>query len=251
MAEAQPRAVDPLQQEVDAIHRKGALGVLAEVAGPGGRTVARAGSADAGSGRPMPWDGRFRIGSATKTFTAAVVLRLVEKGRLSLDDTVEHWLPGVVRGHGNDGRLITVRQLLRHTSGLRDVAPAIAALNSAPGYHAERFRTYTPDQLMRIAMSDSPKLPPGKGWAYSNTNYILAAMIIEVVTGRSWAREVEARIISPLGLSDTTVPSTGPLVRGPHAHGYAGSALARTPTSRRSTRAWPSDPARSSARRTT
>ncbi|MFJ2276348.1 serine hydrolase domain-containing protein [Streptomyces sp. NPDC087866] len=221
VAAAQPRAVDPLQREVDAIHRTGALGVLAEVSAPGGSTVARAGSADAGSGGPMPWDGRFRIGSATKTFTAAVVLQLVEKGRMSLDDTVEHWLPGVVRGHGNDGRLITVRQLLRHTSGLRDVAPGIAALNSAPGYRAERFRTYTPGELVRIAVSDSPKFPPGKGWSYSNTNYVLAAMIIEKVTGRSWAREVQARIISPLGLSGTSVPGTFPFVRGPHAHGYA------------------------------
>ncbi|WUS97913.1 beta-lactamase family protein [Streptomyces sp. NBC_00708] len=221
VAAAQPRAADPLQREVDAIHRTGALGVLAEVSAPGGRTVARAGSADAGSGRPMPWDGRFRIGSATKTFTAAVVLQLVEKGRMSLDDTVEHWLPGVVRGHGNDGRLITVRQLLRHTSGLRDVAPAIAALNSAPGYRAERFRTYTPGELVRIAVRDAPKFPPGKGWSYSNTNYVLAAMIIEEVTGRSWAREVEARIIRPLGLSGTSVPRTFPFVPGPHAHGYA------------------------------
>ncbi|MEW1891996.1 serine hydrolase domain-containing protein [Streptomyces sp. NPDC085659] len=218
---AQPRSADPLQRQVDAIHGTGAVGVLAEVSGPGGRSAARVGTAVAGSRIPMPWNGRFRIGSATKTFTAAVVLQLVGENRMSLDDTVERWLPGVVRGHGNDGRRITVRQLLQHTSGLRDVAPEIAALNSAAGYRAERFRTYTPGELVRLAVSDAPRFPPGKGWSYSNTNYVLAAMIIEEVTGRSWAREVKARIIRPLGLSGTSVPGTFPLVRGPHAHGYA------------------------------
>ncbi|MFG2568409.1 serine hydrolase domain-containing protein [Streptomyces sp. NPDC048567] len=218
---APPRPADPLQRQVDAIHGTGALGVLAEVSAPGGRRAARAGEAEAGSWRPMPWNGRFRIGSATKTFTAAVVLQLVGEGRMSLDDTVERWLPGVVRGHGNDGRRITVRQLLRHTSGLRDVAPEVAALNSAAGYRAERLRTYTPGELVRLAVSDAPRFPPGRGWSYSNTNYVLAAMIIEEVTGRSWAREVKARIIRPLGLSGTSVPGTSPLVLGPHAHGYA------------------------------
>ncbi|WP_328901090.1 beta-lactamase family protein [Streptomyces sp. NBC_00441] len=220
-AASQPRPADPLQRQVDAIHGTGAVGVLAEVSGPGGRTTARAGTAVAGSRTPMPWNGRFRIGSATKTFTAAVVLQLVGEGRMSLDDTVERWLPGVVRGHGNDGRLITVRQLLRHTSGLRDVAPEVASLNSAAGYRAERFRTYTPGELVRLAVGDEPKFPPGKGWSYANTNYVLAAMIVEKATGRSWAHEVRARIIRPLGLNSTSVPGSLPLIRGPHAHGYA------------------------------
>ncbi|MFJ7628560.1 serine hydrolase domain-containing protein [Streptomyces sp. NPDC097595] len=218
---APPRPADPLQRQVDAIHGTGAVGVLAEVSGPGARSIARAGAAVAGTRKPMPWNGRFRIGSATKTFTAAVVLQLVGEGRVSLDDTVERWLPGVVRGHGNDGRLITVRQLLQHTSGLRDVAPEISALNSAAGYRAERFRTYTPGELVRLAVSDAPRFPPGKGWSYSNTNYVLAAMIVERVTGRSWAHEVKARIIRPLGLSGTSVPGVLPFVPGPHAHGYA------------------------------
>ncbi|WP_203598131.1 serine hydrolase domain-containing protein [Streptomyces sp. SID7909] len=218
---AQPRPADPLQRQVDAIHGTGAVGVLAEVSGPGARSTARAGAAVAGTRKPMPWNGRFRIGSATKTFTAAVVLQLVGEGRVSLDDTVERWLPGVVRGHGNDGRLITVRQLLQHTSGLRDVAPEIASLNGAAGYRAERFRTYAPGELVRLAVSHAPNFPPGEDWSYANTNYVLAAMIVEKVTSRSWAREVEARIIRPLGLSGTSVPGALPFIPGPHAHGYA------------------------------
>ncbi|MFF5125856.1 serine hydrolase domain-containing protein [Streptomyces syringium] len=218
-AAAKPRPADPLQRQVEAIHDTGAVGVHAEVTSPGARHSAYAGTAAMNTRRPMPRDGRFRIGSATKTFTATVVLQLVGEGRMSLEDTVEQWLPGVVRGNGNDGSRITVRQLLQHTSGIPDVEPEIPALNSADGYRAERFRTYTPEELVGLAMRQKPS--PGAGWSYSNTNYILAAMIIHKVTGRSWAREVKDRIIRPLGLRDTSTPGVFPSILGPHARGYA------------------------------
>ncbi|MDT0342417.1 serine hydrolase domain-containing protein [Streptomyces sp. DSM 44938] len=215
---AQPRGADSLQQQVDAIHDTGAVGVFAEVTSPGTQDTARAGTAEIGTDRPMPQDGRFRIGSAAKTFTAAVVLQLVEDGEMSLDDTVEQWLPGVVRGNVYDGSRITVRQLLQHTSGLPDILPEIAALNSADGYRAERFRTYAPEELVALAMRQPP---PDSEWSYSNINYVLAAMIIHEVTGRSWAQEVNDRIIRPLGLEDTSAPYAFPFILGPHARGYA------------------------------
>ncbi|MES4884670.1 serine hydrolase domain-containing protein [Streptomyces sp. NPDC000349] len=218
-AAANPRPADPLQRQVEAIHDTGAVGVHAEVTSPEARDSAYAGTAAMNTRRPMPRDGRFRIGSATKTFTATVVLQLVGEGRMSLEDTVEQWLPGVVRGNGNDGSRITVRQLLQHTSGIPDVGPEIPALNSADGYRAERFRTYAPEELVGLALRQ--KASPGAGWSYSNTNYILAAMIIHKVTGRSWAREVKGRIIRPLGLRDTSTPGVFPFVLGPHAQGYA------------------------------
>ncbi|MBP2405068.1 D-alanyl-D-alanine carboxypeptidase precursor [Streptomyces netropsis] len=218
-AAAKPRPAHPLQRQVEAIHDSGAVGVHAEVTSPGARDSAYAGTAAMNTRRPMPRDGRFRIGSATKTFTATVVLQLVGEGRMSLEDTVEQWLPGVVRGNGNNGSQITVRQLLQHTSGIPDVRPEISALNSADGYRAERFRTYTPEELVGLAMRQ--KSSPGAGWSYSNTNYILAAMIIPKVTGRSWAREVKDRIIRPLELRDTSTPGVFPFILGPHAHGYA------------------------------
>ncbi|MFI6962020.1 serine hydrolase domain-containing protein [Streptomyces sp. NPDC050255] len=228
-AAADPHHADPLQRRVDAILDTGVVGVSAEVTSPGTRTrsVARAGVAERGTRKPMPPGGRFRIGSATKTFTAAVVLQLVGEGRLSLEDTVERWLPGVVRGSGLDGSRITVRQLLQHTSGIPEVLPEIAALNSADGYRAERFRTYTPEELAGLAGLAGPAtrrsedVPTEAAWSYSNTNYILAAMIIREVTGRSWDREVEDRIIRPLGLSGTSTPGTSPFIPGPHAHAYA------------------------------
>ncbi|MFF1922179.1 serine hydrolase domain-containing protein [Streptomyces sp. NPDC058221] len=220
-AAAKPQPTDPLQQQVDAIHDTGVVGALAEVSSPDTHDVARAGTAKSGTGMPMPWNGRFRIGSATKTFTAAVVLQLVGEGRLSLEDSVEHWLPGVVQGNGNDGSRITVRQLLQHTSGVPEVLPAIPALNGATGYEAERLRTYTPEEVVGLAMRHSPEFAPGTDWSYSNTNYVLAAMIIHKVTGRSWETGVRDRIIRPLGLSDTSTPRTFPLIPGPHAQGYA------------------------------
>ncbi|MFD9545273.1 serine hydrolase domain-containing protein [Streptomyces sp. NPDC060022] len=220
-AVAKPQRTDPLQQQVDAIHDTGTVGVSAEVTSPGTHDSARAGTAGTGTRRPMPRNGRFRIGSATKTFTAAVVLQLVGEGRMSLEDTVEQWLPGVVRGNGNDGSRITVRQLLQHTSGIRDVGPEVPALNSADGYRAERFRTYTPEELVGMAMRHTPRFDPGKGWSYSNTNYVLAAMIIHKASGRSWAREVRDRVIRPLGLRDTSTPGSFPFILGPHAQAYA------------------------------
>lgn len=220
-AVAKPQRADPLQERVNAIRDSGAVGVFAETAAPGTRDTARAGTAERGTTKPMPRHGRFRIGSATKTFTATVVLQLVGEGRLSLDDTVEKWLPGLVQGNGYDGGAITVRQLLRHTSGIQDTLPWIPALNSAKGYRAERFRTYTPEELVGLAMRKPPAFRPDRGWSYSNTNYVLAAMIIRKVTGRSWAREVNARIIRPLGLKGTSAPGEFPFIRGPHARAYA------------------------------
>ncbi|MEU1150979.1 serine hydrolase domain-containing protein [Streptomyces sp. NPDC005863] len=215
-----PGPDDSLQREVEAIHRTGAVGVAADVTSTGGHDTARAGTAEAGGPRAMPRNGRFRIGSTTKTLTASVVLRLVGEGRLSLDDTVERWLPGVVRGNGWDGERITVRQLLRHTSGITDPPPP-PALKSAEGYRAERFRTYRPRQMVEMGLRESRPAPGVPGWAYSNTNYVLAAMIVEKVTGHSWEHEVERRIIRPLGLRDTGVSRTYPFIAGRHAAAYA------------------------------
>ena len=212
---------DLLQQEADAIHDTGVVSVLASVTGPDGRRNARSGVADTSTGQAVPLDAEFRIASVTKTFVATVVLQLAGEGRLSLDDTVAHWLPGVVEGNGNDGSRITIRELLQHASGIYDYAKDLPAPASAAGFQANRFRTYTPQQLVALAMRHQPNFPPGTGVSYSNTGYILLGMIIDRVTGRSWADEVNARIIRPLGLRHTSTPGTFPFIRGPHAEGYS------------------------------
>jgi D-alanyl-D-alanine carboxypeptidase len=196
--------------------------VLASVATPRGTRSAAAGVADTATSAPVPLDAEFRIGSATKTFVATVVLQLVGEHRLSLSDTVAHWLPGVVEGNGNDGASITVRELLQHTSGIYDYLRDTPVVANVAGYEANRMRTYTPQELVALAMQHPPYFPPGTGLAYSNTNYVLLGMIIDQVTGHSWADEVHKRIIAPLGLRHTSTPGTFPFVAGPHAEGYSG-----------------------------
>ncbi|MFB9832353.1 serine hydrolase domain-containing protein [Actinoallomurus acaciae] len=209
---------EQLQRDVDAVRATGVVGVLGEADTGAGRLMARSGVADLTSRAPMPWDGHFRIGSATKTFTATVVLQLVGDRRLSLDDTVEKWLPGVVKDNGNDGRRITIRELLQHTSGLHDYLTRPAA--SPREWRQERLRTWRPGQLVARAMRHRPDFAPGTRWSYSNTNYVLAGMIIHKVTGHSWQWEIQRRILTPLNLRHTTTPGARPYVPDPHAEAY-------------------------------
>ncbi|MDX2558878.1 serine hydrolase [Streptomyces sp. TX20-6-3] len=172
---------------------------------------------------------RFRVGSITKTFVATVLLQLQAEGRLDLDDPVEKWLPGVVRGNGHDGREITVRQLLNHTSGVYSVTsdPGFQEKIFGPGFLKHRYDRWTPRQLVDIAMTHAPDFAPGTDWNYSNTNYVLAGMVIEKVTGRPYGKAVENRIIKPLKLRATSVPGTD--VRMPKPSSPAWSTLSADP----------------------
>ncbi|WP_380282590.1 serine hydrolase domain-containing protein [Kitasatospora purpeofusca] len=184
-----------------------------------GRTVWKGaqGVGDFSTGAEPSANGRFRIASVTKTFVATVVLQLVGEGRFGLDDSVESLLPGAVPGGGS----ITVRQLLNHTSGLFDYTedPAIG-VDHETWLREGRWRSWTPQQLLAVANSHPPYSAPGTGWRYANTNYLLAGMIVERVTGRDWRREVERRIIDRLGLTGTSMPVHATGIRGPHAHTY-------------------------------
>lgn len=150
----------------------------------------------------------FRAGSVTKTFIATVVLQLADEHRLSLSDTVEKHLPGLVRGAGNDGRALTLRSLLNHTSGLYDFAKDTGG--TVP---------VTPRQALRIALTHSPA-DPGR-FTYSNTNYALLGLVVEHVTGHSYATEAERRIISPLRLTGTSFPGSRTSLPSPHGRAYA------------------------------
>lgn len=209
------------QEQVDAVQRTGTVGVLARSTGPRGVQYATAGVADAETNRKARPGDKFRIASATKTYVATVVLQLVGEGRLSLDDTVEDVLPGVVSGNGNDGSAITVRQLLNHTSGLFNYTADFPALTGIDAYEEGRYTTWTDEQLVGIAMRHAPDFEPGARWSYSNTNYTLAGMIIKKITGHSWQREVTERVIRPLGLRDTLTPTTSSRIPGSHLKGYS------------------------------
>jgi D-alanyl-D-alanine carboxypeptidase len=202
-------AGDPatLQQQLDRVVEAGTPGVVGLVR-IGGRTWQGAsGLGDRGANRPARPGDRFRIGSVTKSFVATLVLQLVGEGRLSLDDNLERWLPGLVPG----GEKITVRQLLNHTSGLYNYT-------DDPPEPPRRFR---PQELVAIAAGHKPLFAPGTEFSYSNTNYILAGLVVERVTGWRLANQLEQRILQPLGLDDTELPTTQREVAGPHVRGYA------------------------------
>ncbi|MFJ2771119.1 serine hydrolase domain-containing protein [Streptomyces sp. NPDC087300] len=209
-----------VQRDADALRDAGVTGVAVRLETPRGTVTARSGVGDLDTRRPVPNGGYLRLGSTTKTFVATVVLQLVGEKRLSLDQTVEQLLPGVVSGAGNDGRTITVRDLLQHTSGLSDYIRDVFPGSDARTYFANRWRAHQPRELVALAMRHEPDFPAGTNWAYSNTNYVLAGMIIEKITGRTWEQQVRQRILRPLGLKQTDTPGTQPFLPHPHAANY-------------------------------
>jgi D-alanyl-D-alanine carboxypeptidase len=213
-----------LQDYANQLVAVGTTSVLAEMQAGGSSVRVRAGEAVRGTGLPVAWQSHYRTGSTTKTFVSTVLLQLEAEGKLSLDDSVEHWLPGVVQGNGYDGNEITIRQLLNHTSGVfsyTDDDAFAATLTTKQGFYANRFNVYTPDQLIHTALSHPPLFAPGTGWQYSNTDYILAGKIISAVTGKSWRTEVQNRILSPLHLTETSsAGDSNPLMPAPYAHAY-------------------------------
>ncbi|MFF0175798.1 serine hydrolase domain-containing protein [Micromonospora profundi] len=212
---------DAVQRHLDGlVSESGFPGALASVRGAGGRERDyTAGVSDLQKRRPVPRDAQVRIGSNTKTFTAVVVLQLVGEGRIDLDGTVEHHLPGVVRGNGHDGSKITVRQLLQQTSGLPDYDDV---LFTKPQDLIDKSRSYYgPRRLVDAALTNTPHFPPGERWEYSNTNFVLAGLIVEQVTERPIGEEITNRIIRPLKLRDTYWPGVGEQrLRGTHPRGY-------------------------------
>ncbi|MBK5469410.1 beta-lactamase family protein [Bacillus sp. TH19] len=183
----------------------------------GGKTWGyAAGVANLSTKKPMKTDFRFRIASVTKTFTATVVLQLAGENRLNLDDSIEKWLPGVIQGNGYDAKQITIRQILNHTSGIAEYSRTKEA-----DFFKNRNKSFTAEDLVKFGLSLPPDFAPGKGWSYSNTGYVLLGILIEKVTGNSYAEEIENRIIEPLELSNTFLPGNSSVIPGTnHARGY-------------------------------
>lgn len=194
------------------VHSDDLPAALASVKDRDGRTrTYTAGAGDLATGAKVPRDGQVRIGSNTKTFTSVVVLQLVGEGKIRLDAPVDTYLPGVVRGEEIDGRHITVRQLLQQTSGLPNYS----------NYLGEEVRYFEPRELLDIALQHKADFAPGAKWEYSNTNYVLAGLIIQKVTGHPLADEMDQRVIKRIGLRHTYFPAPGDAtIREPHPKGY-------------------------------
>ncbi|TDE46216.1 class A beta-lactamase-related serine hydrolase [Nonomuraea mesophila] len=210
--------LESLERQLDNLVKTKALSAaLVRVSDQGKDWTAAAGYRDTTSRKPADPAGHFRIGSVTKTFVATVALQLADEGKLKLDDRVSKHLPGALP----EGSPITVRQLLGHSSGLFDYAGA-----GIPGWSLRDFRPVesrydqTPEELLAVGLSKPPYFKPGQGRRYSNTNYVVAAMLIEKLTGRPYADAITSRILRPLRLTHTSLPGHRQTVPRPHARGY-------------------------------
>jgi D-alanyl-D-alanine carboxypeptidase len=191
-----------------------ATAALVRVGGKEGVWRGSSGVHDLRTGRPADPAARFRAGSVTKVFTAAVALQLAAEGRLDLDRSARSYLPELIPAPYAG---VTVRQLLNHTHGIP--APDFPG-TTVEEWYANRFRIHDPEDMVRSATSKKPEFAPGERQHYLNIGYTIAGLLIERVTHDSYEHQVARRVLGPLGLRDTYFPGTSPRITGPHNHGY-------------------------------
>ncbi|MFE2998584.1 serine hydrolase domain-containing protein [Nocardia sp. NPDC059246] len=215
-----PKRVERIRDDIDGLVRAGTTGVIATLTENGQTITLTAGVGDRTSRAPIPMapPQQVRVGSISKTFAAALIMQLVSEGKVRLDEPVDAYLPGLLRGNGVDGRVITVRQILQHRSGLPELSddPELDEVRAAAG-----GRTFTPAEEIAIALRRPAQFAPGERFKYTNTNFIVAGMLVEKVTGRTYSEELAGRITIPNQLADTYLPGPGETgFRGPHPQGY-------------------------------
>lgn len=211
-APTSPPDAEALRAAITGLPDADATAALVRVAGSDGNWHGSSGVAEIGGSRKALEQGRFRIGSTTKVFTAAVVLQLAAERRIDLGAPIQDYLPGLLPGHPP----ITVRQLLNHTSGL----PEAHDDRTFDEAYQHRFDTVTPLQLVAASAAKPMEFAPGTQQHYIGVNYTLLGLLIEKTTGRPYEQQVSQRILRPLGLRQTSFPGTDPRIDGPHNHGY-------------------------------
>ncbi|WP_217206724.1 serine hydrolase [Streptomyces sp. AC550_RSS872] len=208
-----------LRASLEAFHKAGMYGAYSSVRDGSERWRGAVGVADIDTGRPMRPDYEHRIGSITKTFTSVAVLQQVAKGRIDLDAPIGDYLPELVPGE--QGRKVTVRMLLNHTSGIADyILPAFPKLVDDPEQALDegQFRKPAPEELVRLGLAAEPSAPRGKH-AYANTNYIIAGLLLKKVTGQDPESYITKNVIRKAGLRHTYFPRSA-RIPGPHAKMY-------------------------------
>lgn len=145
---------------------------------------------------PVKPDNLFQIGSETKSFTSTIILKLEANGLLSINDPIGKWLPQYPAWKN-----ITIKRLLNHTSGIVDYFDTDEFKNTETETNFQK--QWSPEELVNLVMNVSPYFAPGQGFHYSNTNYVLAGMIISVITGKSVEEEMQTLLFEPLLLSNT------------------------------------------------
>lgn len=221
--------LDPaeLDAALENVHRAGMPGLFAEVRDGDQVWRGAAGVADVATGRPVTADMRHRVGSITKTFTAAAVLQQVESGQIGLDTPIGRYLPRLVPGERGDA--ITVRMLINHTSGLAEYLPyAYPSLKGFPAFANTRPQSLDDHRLTRFHSTELIEMgvtapavgaPGGAPGVYSNTNYLLLGELLEQVTGIAAEKYITQNVIERAGLHDTELPAE-PYVDGPHSQIY-------------------------------
>ncbi|MFC8175038.1 serine hydrolase domain-containing protein [Streptomyces sp. NPDC057242] len=199
---------------LDAAVADGAPGAMARFSGPGGIQSRTVGVQDRVKGTPMDVRSRFRIGSVSKTFSAVVLLQLVQEKRLKLDSPVNTYLPGLLP----DDR-ITVRHLLTHRSGLADYTDPMFA-DTVPGFESVRNRVFGYRELVKLSLALPRTTEPGVSYKYSNANFVVVGMLIEKLTGKPVADAYQRRVFKPLGLRDTSYVHPDTRIAGRHVRGY-------------------------------
>jgi D-alanyl-D-alanine carboxypeptidase len=175
-----------------------------------------AGVRDVRTGAPVLEHGRFRAGSTTKVVTASIVLQLVAEGRIDLDGSVQEYLPGLLSDDFEEP--VTVRSLLTYTSGLQ---PGAGFGDSTEEMFPHRFETLTPREVVAAAVAKGPAYTPGERQTYGNIHYTVLGLLIEKVTGDSYAHQAQVRVFRPLGMHHSSFPAgPDPRVHGPHNRGY-------------------------------
>ncbi|WP_327087208.1 beta-lactamase family protein [Nonomuraea sp. NBC_01738] len=216
-----------LNTALENVRRAGVPGLFAEVRDNDQVWQGAAGVADVTTGRPVTADMRHRVGSITKTFTAAAVLQQVESGQIGLDAPIGRYLPKLVPGERGDA--ITVRMLINHTSGLAEYLPyAYSSFRAFPALadtgpqsmDDHRFTRFDPIELIGLGVAaPAAGTPGGTPGLYSNTNYLLLAQLLEQVTGTTAEKCITQNVIERAGLSDTAFPDE-PQMSGPHSRIY-------------------------------
>lgn len=151
----------------------------------------------------------FRTGSITKQFTAAAIMRLVEQGKLGLDDPITKYLPT----YNAQGREITLRHLLTHTSGIKSYTEIKRVMLDEPEHE------FTHQEMLDMVQNEPLAFEPGTKSAYSNTGYYLLGMVIENVSGKDYCAYLQDEFFGPLGLSHTRCDSNTEIIKG-RAQGY-------------------------------
>ncbi|SES44765.1 D-alanyl-D-alanine carboxypeptidase [Streptomyces sp. yr375] len=194
-------------------------GALVRITGRAGHWSGTSGVGDLETGEGVPSDAHIRIGSISKVFTATIVLQLAAEHRIDLDKPVQQYLPGVLPA---DLPPVQVGQLLNHTSGLPRVAANADFGDGSPEWFAaHRLKSFTPQQAIDLMAGQPMPFAPGTAQQYSGMNYYVAGLLVEKITGHTFAHEVRSRITRPLALRDTYAPDADdPRLPTPHSHAY-------------------------------